>query len=351
MEHLLSVKAHYLKHTLEFKKPSGTSRGVLTTKDSWYLVIEEDGIKGYGECSVIKGLSPDLNYNIDKRMRFLCDIITRVGLPKLNDPVFSNMPAVKFCYEMALKDFQTGGEQKLFKTTFLEDEGIHINGLVWMGDKQFMLDQIKDKIAQGYHCIKIKVAALDFDIECEVLKAIRNEYDESEIELRVDANGGFNTDEVVEKLKRLSDYRLHSIEQPIATNHWEDMASLVSMNIIDIALDEELIGISNVKDKNRMLNTIKPPYIILKPSLLGGFTSSAEWISIAETLNIGWWITSALESNLGLNAIAQWTATLGSDRPQGLGTGQLFSNNLASPLYINNGHLYHGDATWELPTV
>ena len=349
--HLLIVRAHYTKHTLEFKRPSGTSRGILRTKDSWFLVIEQDGIKGYGECSVIKGLSPDLHYDIDKRMKFLCDIINRVGLPKFDDPVFSNMPAIKFCYEMAIKDLHTGGIQKLFTSQFTNGQGIHINGLVWMGTKQYMLDQIKTKIDSGFHCIKIKVAALGFDQECEVLKAIRNEYDENEIELRLDANGGFSVLEAEEKLKRLSDFKIHSIEQPIAINQWNEMTKLIDLDIIDVALDEELIGIQSKEDKTRVLKAIRPQYIILKPSLVGGYQASEEWISIAESMGIGWWVTSALESNIGLNAIAQWTATLDSTLPQGLGTGQLFNNNIPSPLYIDSGHLYSGDNIWKLPSV
>ena len=218
-----------------------------------------------------------------------------------------------------------------------------------MGDKQYMLDQIKAKITEGYRCIKIKVAALDFNQECEVLKAIRNEYNEYEIELRLDANGGFTLDEVEEKLKRLSEFSIHSIEQPIATNQWVKMASIVDLGIIDIALDEELIGVTSQETKVEMLSAIHPKYVILKPSLLGGYKEGEDWISIAESMNIDWWITSALESNIGLNAISQWTASLDSQRPQGLGTGQLFKNNIPSPLYIDNGHLYYGQESWVLP--
>ncbi len=341
------MKARYKPHRLLFKTPSGTSRGVLKTKDSWVLVLEDTNGLGYGECSVIPGLSPDLDFDIVHRIELLCDIINTVGPPPLEDPIFSNMPALKFCYEMALRDLEKGGQRKLYETDFLKGEGIRINGLVWMGEKGYMIDQIKDKIEQGYTCIKIKVAAIDFQDECAVLEHIRREYGPSDIEIRLDANGGFALDEAEEKLKHLSEYAIHSIEQPIAVQHWEHMSALCEAQIIDIALDEELIGVAT-KNKAEMLGSIRPQYIILKPSLLGGFAKSQEWKDLADTAKIGWWVTSALESNIGLNAIAQWTATLESDRPQGLGTGQLFTNNVDSPLYIQNGYLFYGDGVWNL---
>lgn len=344
------MNARFKYHKLRFNRPSGTSRGVLKSKDSWFLVLEEKDVVGYGECSTINGLSPDLEDDIYKRLQLLCEIINRVGPPGLDDPVFSNMPALKFCYEMARRDLESGGKRQLFLTDFVKGEGIHINGLVWMGEAQFMIDQIKYKIEQGYSCIKIKVAAIDFETECSILKQIRNEYSTEEIEIRLDANGGFGIDEAEEKLKRLSDYHIHSIEQPISAKRWSHMKTLCDSRIIDIALDEELIGVSSL-EKSKLLSSINPQYIILKPSLLGGFAESQEWISLADKQNIGWWITSALEANIGLNAIAQWTATLGSDRPQGLGTGQLFINNIPSPLYINNGHLYYGDQAWDLNDI
>ncbi len=346
----ISVKARFKPYRLDFKRPSGTSRGVLKTKDSWVLILEDMEARGYGECSVIRGLSPDLNYDITERIALLCEIINSVGPPSLEDPVFANMPALKFCYEMALRDLKTGGQRNLFETDFLKGKGIHINGLVWMGEPQYMIDQIKDKIEQGYSCIKIKVAAIEFHDECEVLKHIRREYDPRDIEIRLDANGGFAIDDAKEKLKRLAEFNIHSIEQPIAVQQWDQMSDLCEAQIIDIALDEELIGVTT-KNKAELLEIIRPQYIILKPSLLGGFSQSQEWIDLANKVKIGWWVTSALESNIGLNAIAQWTATLNSDRPQGLGTGQLFTNNIDAPLYIKEGHLFYGDGAWSLNPI
>ena len=248
---------------------------------------------------------------------------------------------------MAMKSLASYHPHILYPSEFTKlQKGIPINGLVWMGEKQFMFDQIAEKIDSGFSCIKIKIAAIDFNDEIGLLKYIRQQFTPSEIEIRVDANGGFSTVEALEKLKVLSDYNLHSIEQPIGVSQHEEMASLCMHSPLHIALDEELIGIHDVNQKEKLLSTIKPHYIILKPSLIGGFDSSEEWISVANNLNIGWWVTSALESNVGLNAIAQWTATLESDMYQGLGTGQLFTNNIDSPLYIKEGQLFHSNASW-----
>ena len=265
----------------------------------------------------------------------------------LEDPIFDKMPALKFCYEMAALDLENGGHKKFYDSAFLaKEEGININGLVWMGEKSFMLDQIKEKINEGYRCIKIKIAAIDFDQECALLNYIRKEFSSDDIEIRVDANGGFTSDAVKEKLKRLSEYDLHSIEQPIGTHQWEEMADLCDEPIIDIALDEELIGLTHKATQQKMLDTIQPQYLILKPSLIGGFGEAEHWVKQAKQRGIAWWATSALESNIGLNAIAQWTAHMNTSLPQGLGTGQLYTNNIDSPLYIDAGHLYYGRTLW-----
>lgn len=340
------MKAEVKYRNLEFKQASGTSRGVLRTKESWFLELQDEGKRGTGECSVIKGLSPDYSQDIEDRMQTLQVLINEGNSPNLYDAFFNGVPAVQFCYEMALKELDHDTKGKLYDTDFLRGAGIPINGLVWMGSKSFMQEQITSKINEGYRCIKIKIAAIDFEEECELIKGIRKEFPRADIEIRVDANGGFSTEQAIEKLKRLSDFDLHSIEQPIAQGLAEAMAELCERSPLDIALDEELIGVTKDKAQISLLDTIKPQYIILKPSLLGGFAASESWINKANDRSIGWWVTSALEANVGLNAIAQWSTTLNATGYQGLGTGQLFSNNIDSPLYIDSGKLYYGDSEW-----
>lgn len=330
-----------------FKQASGTSRGILKSKESWFLSLSLDEKQGIGECSVIDKLSPDLQYNISLRVQKLVDLVNAGNSIGLDNSVFVGMPALRFCYEMALLDLENGGHKLLYDTDFVnEQKGIAINGLVWMGAKTFMLDQIKSKIKEGYSCIKIKIAAIDFKEECDLLHFIRSEFSQDDIEIRVDANGGFDIESAHEKLKRLSDYKIHSIEQPIATNQWEAMASLCEESYVDIALDEELIGLTRPSSQKKMLDTIHPQYIILKPSLLGGLSEAEHWVNLAEQKGIAWWATSALESNIGLNAIAQWTAHMKTQLPQGLGTGMLYINNINSPLQIDKGYLHYGNGVW-----
>ncbi|VAV83906.1 O-succinylbenzoate synthase, partial [hydrothermal vent metagenome] len=251
-------------------------------------------------------------------------------------------PAIQFGLEMAFLSLKSQDKFTLFPSKFTEGKDtIPINGLVWMGDKQFMAQQIKEKIENGFRCIKMKIGSIDFKTEVELLRSIRQEFSVNDIELRVDANGAFSPNEALEKLKTLSEFDLHSIEQPIKQGQFEAMASLCEQTPLPIALDEELIGVFDITKKEELLHNINPQYIILKPSLIGGFKGSNEWIKSAEQQNIKWWITSALESNVGLNAIAQWTYTLGNKMPQGLGTGSLFTNNFLSPLIVENGTLRH----------
>jgi len=251
-----------------------------------------------------------------------------------------------------LLDLAAKGSKKLFLSDFTDGiTGIPINGLVWMGDKDFMEKQIREKIDAGYRCIKLKIGANDFSTELEILAAIRKQFSSDELEIRLDANGAFHPNEALEKLNRLSEFGIHSIEQPIRQHNRYAMAELCIHSPIPIVLDEELIGV-NPDDKESLLEKINPAYIILKPSLLGGFKQSEEWIRLAVKHHIGWWVTSALESNIGLNAIAQWSATLGSTLPQGLGTGQLYHNNIPSPLSINQAKLYYkSDNEWDLSTI
>jgi len=341
------MKADHLYHNLQFKTPSGTSRGILKTKPSWFLKYSQTSSDKYaiGECSIIKGLSPENLEVLPKKISQLC---TRVNSQeKIEASFFEGFPALKFAHEMATKDLESNCQRKLFETEFLAQKGIPINGLVWMGPKDYMKKQIVEKIASGFKCIKIKIAAIDFEEELSLLSFIRSEFSSEDLEIRVDANGGFSTDTALDKLKRLSEFKLHSIEQPIMAGQYDEMNALCVSSPLAIALDEELIGLESLEQKRKVLEVIQPQYIILKPSLVGGFAASEEWIKIAKTNNIGWWVTSALESNIGLNAIAQWTATLDSPMYQGLGTGQLFTNNIPSPLEIQNGHLYHSEKNWD----
>jgi o-succinylbenzoate synthase len=334
------MRATYFKHILKFKIPSGTSRGILNQKESWFIIIKKENQIGIGECSIIRGLSPDSVAHIEKKLDFVCENI-KLGFDELSKSLQS-FPSILFGLETAYHSFNCK-DPFLFKDSLfvLGENNIPINGLIWMGGFSEMKNQIKSKIEDGFDCIKIKVGSLDFDLECQLLKQVRNEFRESELILRLDANGAFKCKTALEKLKKLSDYNIHSIEQPISTKNWREMNNLCEKSPIDIALDEELIGVNSKSDKRNLLEIIKPAYIILKPSLVGGFQKSDCWISIAEELNIGWWSTSALESNVGLNAIAQWVINKTTAMHQGLGTGELFTNNIDCPLSVKDGKLHH----------
>ena len=342
------IKASFKKYKLIFKLPSGTSRGILKTKETYFLFLSENEKQGIGECGLFRGLSVDDRPDYEKKLQWLCGNI-QLGEEKLFKEL-SEFPSLQIGLETAFKSLKTENPFEIFPSEFSRGEAsIPINGLVWMGDQAFMKQQISDKINQGFRCIKMKIGAIDFKTEMKLLKSIRKEYPASDIELRVDANGAFSVSEALDKLKYLSDLEIHSIEQPIKQGQWQEMARLCEETPLPIALDEELIGIFSEEKKKELLNTINPQFIILKPSLIGGFKGSDSWISIAEKNNIGWWITSALESNIGLNAIAQYTFTKKSTLPQGLGTGSLFTNNIQSPLEVCNGTIqYHTNSKWNL---
>ena len=340
----------FARHTtlnLQFKFPAGTSRGVLLHKPSSFLLLEKDGFTGIGECSTIPNLSIDPVEAYSEKLEDVCRLLNEGVDP--GSIKLSLYPSIAFGLETALLDLKARGSKCLFPSAFTQGEaGIPINGLVWMGDKDFMQKQIREKIAAGYHCIKLKVGALDFETELEIISGIRQQFSPEDIELRLDANGGFTPTDALEKLEKLAAFHIHSIEQPIKQKQFEAMAMLCRQSPIPIVLDEELIGVKPA-DKEFILEKIKPAYIILKPSLVGGFRQSEEWIRLAEKHNIAWWITSALEANIGLNAIAQWTYTLNSPLPQGLGTGQLYHNNIPSPLAIENAKLfYKSGADWDV---
>lgn len=335
------LKASFKKHTLIFKTPAGTSRGVLKTKDSWFLSVwqeENPDIIGIGECSIIPDLSIDDPDKIESMLEEVCENIGSFN--DYLDDLLLDFPAIRFALEMAICDLSNGGIQILFESDFTKGvDSIPINGLIWMGEEAEMREQMEKKIFH-YPCIKMKIGAISFERELAIIKWLRETYG-NDFELRVDANGAFLVEEVDEKLAELSKYNIHSIEQPIRQGQWSKMAKLCERTPIPIVLDEELIGVNAIEMKRLMLQTIQPDYIIIKPSLVGGFESSEEWISLAKEMKIGWWITSALESNIGLNAIAQWTYTLKTDMPQGLGTGGLYTNNIDSPLYIVGGNLWY----------
>ena len=334
------MKAFYQKYQLIFKRPAGTSRGVLLRKDTYFIQIEKEGKTGYGEAALFRGLSADDRPDYEEKLQWA---IQNIHLPK--NELFKQLKeysSIIFGLEQAFASLSAQAPHLLYPSAFTEGEtNIPINGLVWMGDKSFMLRQIKEKINQGFRVIKLKIGAIDFQDELDLLKYIRSEFSPGEIEIRVDANGAFHPDEALEKLKRLSDFQIHSIEQPIRQGQIEVMSRLCEQTPLPIALDEELIGYSFDFDKINFLKQIKPQFIILKPALHGGFTGTDSWIDAAEKLQIGWWITSALESNIGLNAIAQFTARKNVNIPQGLGTGSLFTNNFDSPLYIDKAALHY----------
>jgi o-succinylbenzoate synthase len=341
------MQARIIYHPLKFRTPSGTSRGILHEKDSWFLVLEDQDILAVGECSLIPGLSLESRTTAGKALEEIVLRINQDNLPQI--PELDSTPAVKMAYEMALLGLENAESPfKFFNNSFLDGKAIPINGLVWMGSKQFMFDQIKNKINEGFRCIKIKVAAIDFEEELSLIKYIRSEFSSEDMMIRVDANGGFEFEDAYDKLSRLADLEVHSIEQPIKQGQWTNMAELCDKSSLPIALDEELIGLHTEKDRVEMLETIQPQFIILKPSLVGGFLSASEWIELAEKRNIGWWATSALESNIGLNAIAQWTCEYDTSAYQGLGTGSLFTNNIDSPLMIENARLIYTSAGWDL---
>jgi o-succinylbenzoate synthase len=340
------MQARFKKHRLYFKRPSGTSRGILTYKDSWFLVLHAHGKTGIGECSILEGLSPDDPQRIEAVLSSLCSALEAGNtLPDL-----TVWPAIQMGLETALCSLEGTHSFSLYPSKFTQGKGaIPINGLVWMGTFESMNTKIRNLLKAGYNCIKLKIGALDFERELDLLAQLRKEFTEKEVILRVDANGAFQPDEALEKLKRLSEFEVHSIEQPIGINQWQKMADLCSKTPVPIALDEELIGPHTAESKQQLLEEIKPQFIILKPSLLGGFKEADQWIQYADNLAIGWWITSALESNIGLNAIAQWTYLKEVSGHQGLGTGSLFTNNISSPLRIKKGCLMLDNSLhWEV---
>ena len=329
-------KATFKKHLLEFKQASGTSRGVLHTKETYFLEITEGEKKGIGDCALFRGLSFEDIPEYEEMLQWLCDNINENK--KLLRKELLHFPSIWFGYEQAMLNLKHG-EDLYFPSDFSEGySSIKINGLIWMGDATFLQQQIEEKLDQGFDCLKLKIG-VDWKAEKEIIKQLRAKFPKDELELRVDANGGFSVEEAKTVLQVLADLEIHSIEQPIKAGQISEMAELCKNSPTPIALDEELIGVLNFEDKKELLEKINPQFIILKPSLVGGFSGTDEWISFAESKKIGWWITSALESNIGLNAIAQYTFTKNAKIPQGLGTGGLFTNNILSRLVLHGDEL------------
>ncbi len=354
------IQARWLKHNLMFKFGAGTSRGVLTSKISYFiLLMNPERQTGIGECGPLKGLSLDDRPEIEEELTRLCRRIMLESPPNfqnlgsyLDQCVNSEWPSLKMGLETAFRDLLNGGKRIVFENSFLTGGEIPINGLVWMGNREFMMEQIDRKIEAGFRCIKMKIGAIDFQTEIDILKYIKKSFRGQDVSIRVDANGAFTYEEALKKLDRLADLGIHSIEQPIPAGQPECMEKLCRKSKIPIALDEELIGTLNPTGKKYLLEQINPAFIVLKPTLVGGFIETQQWIDLAETLGIGWWITSALESNIGLNAIAQFSLENEVSMAQGLGTGQLYENNIPSPLHVKNGFLtYESHHSWDLSSL
>ncbi|MDG1573070.1 o-succinylbenzoate synthase [Robiginitalea sp. M366] len=341
------MKARYCSHILSFKRPGGTSRGVLTQKETHFITLSRGEAFGIGECGLFRGLSADDRPGFEQRLAQVCREAATDPESLLEG--LREWPSIRFGLEQALRSLQAQHPMELYSSAFLSGTPVPINGLIWMGEPAFMQSQIEARLAEGYRCLKLKIGALDFDTEFRLLQGLRQRFPEELLELRVDANGAFTPEQAPGRLEQLAALGLHSIEQPIRAGQWAAMAALCRETPLPIALDEELIGVWDLTRQEALLDEIRPQYIILKPSLVGGWAASEAWIRQAEARGIGWWVTSALESNIGLNAIAQWTATLKTDMPQGLGTGSLFTNNLDSPLRTGGGSLhYDGSQGWNM---
>jgi o-succinylbenzoate synthase len=342
------IIASYIRHELVFKKQARTSRGAMQNHVAYYVILREGNRTGYGEASPLKGLSiddrPDFEQKLNESIVYIND-----GLP-VDALSLTEFPSLRFAFETALLSLRFDEQFTVYKTSFTQGIPIKINGLVWMNTKEEMLEEAFMKAEDGFDCIKFKVGALDFDEECRMLEAFRKRYSAFKVELRLDANGAFAVDEAHQKLKELSRFEIHSMEQPIRAKQADYMQELCLKTPIPIALDEELIGADVMKEGESLLKFVQPQFIILKPTLLGGLAVADQWIMHARKQGIGWWATSALESNIGLNAIAQWCAKYEPALPQGLGTGRLYTNNIPSPLSVNNGYLhYNQKASWSLP--
>lgn len=342
------MKASIQKYHLNFVRPAGTSRGTYSVKETYFIQLKSRNRVGIGECSLFRGLSADDCPNFETKLLEIRDL-TNINKSANNIIEYlKEWPSIAFGLETALKDLESNNHI-LYPSAFTENkQGIRINGLIWMGDKAYMKEQISQKLERGFNCIKLKIGALKWEDEKAIITNLRLLFGADTLEVRVDANGGFSPTEAPEILETLHQLNIHSIEQPIKANQHTAMAELCRNSPIPIALDEELIGLHNQQQQHELLDLIKPHYIILKPGIIGGLAASEAWIDAANKRNIGWWITSSLESNIGLNAIAQWTYKQKSALPQGLGTGSLFTNNIASPLQVIGEQLFYNPSlNWQ----
>lgn len=348
------LKAVYSKYDLIFKEAAITSRAIMRTKETYFLKVWDDGTPdcfGIGECGLFRGLSCDDVPDYEDVLKLVCHNITELS-EKIPDTL-REYPSIVFGLESALCDLKNGGQRILFDTDWTKGmDTITINGLVWMGDKQQMLDRVSMKLEEGFRCVKFKIGGIDFEDEVDMIRSVRKHFSPTDLEIRLDANGGFKPEDALAKIETLSHFAIHSIEQPIMAGQWEDMAKICKESPIDIALDEELIGLNTISGMSDMITTIRPTYIILKPSLCGGISGSERWIDIVTENSVGWWATSALESNIGLNAIAQWVSSKDITIPQGLGTGALYINNISSPIVLCGEKLeYQCNKLWGLPRL
>ncbi len=345
------------ERNLIFKFDAGTSRGILKNKQSVFLKLhnQKTNLQGLGEAGPLKGLSQE--FGMDLKTLIHAKLKDLNGDAQLIEEFirkdFKVYSSIKFAIESAYLDACTENPYQIFRTDFFKGhQHIPINGLIWMGEYELMKEQIAQKLQEGFECIKIKIGALDIDHEMRLIHDLRKKFSKENIEIRVDANGAFKYDEAREIMKDLYKLDIHSIEQPIAANNYEDMSRLAKDSKLDIALDEELIGIREPNAKLSLLKTIKPQFIVLKPSLHGGLFESSQWIDFAKTQAIGWWITSALESNIGLNVISQFVSQYNPVIKQGLGTGKLFENNFTSPLKLSKGNIsYDSSLKWDLKNL
>ncbi len=332
------MRLEYAPYTLHFKTPGGTSRGILHDKLTCLIKVydETDPNKfGIGEAALFEGLSRETGGQYEIK---LLELVANIALGKSTD--LTRYPSIQYGLEQAILDFSNGCKGTYFPSTFTAgEEYIVINGLIWMGKFDEMIERIETKRKEGFHCIKLKIGAIDWKKEIEMIEYVRNHFSEEDLMIRVDANGGFSMDNALPRLARLASLGVHSIEQPIPAGDNELMKFLCQVSPLPIALDESLIGCDTAEEKKELLDIISPSFIILKPALCGGFSGASEWIELANERGIGWWITSALESNVGLNALAQWTAHIGATGPQGLGTGGLFTNNFSTPVRLDNERL------------
>ena len=343
----MPLHASYFRKVFEFNFKARTSRGLMRDKTSWFVRIWDETdprCLGWGECGPLPGLSPDHHPDYEATLdsvikRFNDAGIRDTGEAMRLDFIPPGYPSIRFGFETALADLNNGGKRIIFQNDFVKGKVLPINGLIWMGDMDFMMGQVNIKIGDGFRCIKLKVGGLDFEKECDVLQYIRKRYFREEITIRLDANGAFKVDDALYKLEQLARFNIHSIEQPVKAGA-QEMAALCRKSPIPVVLDEELIGKETFEEKAQLLEALRPAFIVLKP-MFHGFAGCREWISLAEKMGIGWWITSSLESSVGLNAICQFTAEYNIQLPQGLGTGLIYENNFESPLEVKNGQIYY----------